>query len=108
MCDVCASVTAQQLKGSRIQFHLVRCDLIVHAAQHKHVKTQLSSTLQQNPIDRVRRVSIADGHHVKGIMWESITAAAFPALEIPQGSVSSNLMGRGFGTPEVLPVTILI
>lgn len=51
-----------------------------HIHTHTHTAWSAAQTPQthcrRNPIDRDHHVSIADGHRVKGIMWESITAAA--------------------------------
>lgn len=51
-------------------------------------------------IDGDRPVNIADGHHVKGIMWESITTAALSAGD-STGISSLKSDGLGFGTPEL-------
>lgn len=53
--------------------------------------------MQRNLIDRNELVSIADGRHTKGTMWESIKAFG----EFHRDESAQNPDGQGFGKAEL-------
>lgn len=64
----------------------------------KHTRTHIHvHVIQRDPIDRDQRVSIADGRHNKGIMWESIKAFG----EFRRDESAQNLTARDLATQSL-------
>lgn len=82
-----------------------------HIHTHTHTAWSAAQTPQthcrRNPIDRDHHVSIADGHRVKGIMWNQ-SRQQRRSFTDSAGISPLKSNGLGFGTPELWLVTILI